>query len=157
MSINLDLDLNSAAPGAHELRLRFLWPTDFDHIVGGTVLIRQHSISVSHAFRCYGVDLNTFCCDLRTLHSTLEGTATFVDQEGSVELCVSMADPSRGQVNVSAKFEHQIESPFSSEPSFKWMSFTGFGIDQSCLPQLALQIDSFLLQTGVKTEHPTLW
>lgn len=136
------------------LQLAFRFPPDShttDHrLIGGSILIRQLSLSLEFKFFCFGWDLLQFTQALREFHSRLDGTAEFANQEESVILRLYVVDADRGSIAVRVSLR-QHAMTLADAPR---LEFCAFNIDQSYLCPIANQIDSFLSETGVGVNHP---
>jgi len=96
---------------------------------------------------CYGYDLAEFARELEQFHARYDGGARFLNQLGSFELRLTLADKARGILDVAARYEHDTEciSP---------VELQCFRLEQSYLPGLLSDIRRFLAESGISTTHP---
>ena len=97
--------------------------------------------------RCYGYDLAEFARELEELHARYEGSAKFINQVGSFELRLTLADRARGILAVIARYEHDTDCMSPVE-------LRCFRLEQSYLSGLLSNIRRFLAESGISTIHP---
>jgi hypothetical protein len=108
---------------------------------------------------CFGYDISRFCDDLEQCWKTLKGRSEFMNQEGTVRVIISAADPGRGQLAVAGQVEllgGGIEAPTVGILPFPGVRFTfdGLVLEQSYVPTIIRELRSFLSSEGISTLHP---
>jgi hypothetical protein len=165
MCSKLELDFDARADRLrhtwgtpHQLLARFELPYDArsNDLVGGELTLAQGPVRLSFGFVCYGWDLEDFANRLEALHETLDGDATFINQEGSVEIALHVADRGLGLISVSVRLEPHVVCAVTEDRDSRTLEFDGFAIDQSYLPGLAAQIRRFLTDNCICTRHPMM-
>ena len=96
---------------------------------------------------CYGYDLAEFARELERLRTRYDGSAEFVNQVGSFELRLTVADKAHGILAVVGRYEHDTDCMSPVE-------LRCFQLEQSYLPSLISDIRRFLTESGVSTTHP---
>jgi hypothetical protein len=124
-------------------------------------LVRLDAELPDHRFSvlCFGFDIAKFCDALEECHRTLKGCAEFVNQEGSIQLLVTVADAGRGQLAVGG----QIDLPRGEaatvgllpSPGMRF-TFDGSCLEQSYVPNILQQLRGYLRDNGISTTHPML-
>ena len=129
----------------------------------GLVAVELQLSADSAAFEtsllCFGCDIKDFADRLEELHDRLEGSARFVNQEGSIQIEVSVADWSRGRLAVGLQIELipvDWEAPIAGlleKPGGRFV-LDGLVLEQSYLPDIIQQMRSFVRDAGISTVHP---
>jgi hypothetical protein len=121
--------------------------------VGGTA---------STSFLCFGYDVSEFASQLERLHRDLKGMAEFINQESTVRIAISVADPRRGRLAVGGEIEFpyfpatdNVLVGMLSRPGAR-LTFDGLACEQSFLPGFVHDIRQFLRSSRVSLEHPML-
>jgi len=153
--VQITLDTESG----HELCLRLAFPsaTLGPHsrpMVDGVIHITQQELSLDYGFVCFGHDVRAFAESLAQLHASLDGTAAFVNSQGTVQVTVAVADRARGRLHVRVRLESCIRSPQPGEPLYSRVALDGFDLEQSHVPHVVGALYAFLRQAGVATIHP---
>ncbi len=118
---------------------------------------------VEYPLRFFGYDVLKFRIELSKCYSDLSGSASLQDCDGTVALCLTvfdnrggivlggqLADHSRGGDVVSA--DNFLKSDVS--PSGVLVFFDGFQVDQSYIPKILGDLDSFLRESNVDVTNP---
>jgi hypothetical protein len=132
------------------LRIAFEPETDPWYLLTGKVTLQEASLGVEYGFFCFGFDLAEFARSLRSFHQRLDGSAEFVNQKGSVRIAMKLVDHNRricSEVHL-----WRFLDPKLSNAGPDWISFGGFRTDQSYLPGIIDQIQSFIDDNGIPTE-----
>jgi hypothetical protein len=131
-------------------------------LVSGTVALAFDGGTANTSFVCFGYDLSTFAGQLERLHRDLKGIAEFINQEGTIRIAISVADPRRGRLAVGGEIEFS-HFPRSDEVlvgvlphSGGRLAFDGFVCEQSYLPGFVDDIQDFLRRSQTSLEHPML-
>lgn len=118
--------------------------------------IEYRNVVLDYMFVCHGYDLHQFAESLQQLHSCADNCASFVNQEGNVEIAITVADRGRGWHNVRVRLQQMIQSPFTNATEFVWLDFGGFGIEQSEFSEMIRGISQFIRTWELPIEHPMM-
>ena len=167
MCIQFELDLDTAAARlrqthdvSHELKFTLRVPDNSafanDRLIDGSITMRQLSLTLEYRFVCFGWDLAQFAVALRELQTNHIGTAEFTNQEESLRIRLSANDRRQDVVAVDASLQQYVLSTCTEEWSYPYLEFEGFGVDRAHMSTMVTQIESFLSETGINTEHPMI-
>jgi len=137
-----------------QLVLAFEYPWDWPPergLLGGSVIFEEALIEGRVNFLCFGWDVQSFADSIEEFHASYGGQAQFMNREGSVELLLSVHDRGRGIIEATLRVFRLDAHLRGTPPDACWVSFGGFGLDQSCLPGLVRDLREFLERTGVST------
>ena len=161
----LQLDLDSSATWIrqswgqrHALCLSFSYPYDenSEELIAGRACLLRGPIELSYDFVCVGYDLKEFANRLARLHANLDGIASFIPEDGCIEVLLQVVDRGIGLIGVTLSIEEHVTSVIDEELIHQRIKFDGFGIDQSYLPGLGAQLRTFLSDNAISTRHPML-
>lgn len=110
-----------------------------------------------------GYDVANFVSQLKSLHTSLHGSARLL-AEGANVLCLTSSNPRTGQVVIGGLLQewpsylHAQSSIYDKRTDSGAFSvrFDGFEVDQSYIPDIAHAFSNLLVTTGVGTENPYL-
>jgi hypothetical protein len=137
-----------------KLRIEFDPETDPWYVLKGKVTLQEASLGIEYGFLCFGFDLAEFSRSLQNFHQCLNGSAEFVNQEGSLRIVMKMLDQDR-RIGSEVHLWRFLD-PKLGHVGPDWISFGGFRTDQSYLPSIIASIESFIDDNGIPTEHPHL-
>src|SRR5262245_2303778 len=135
-TLKVQLDHHADDPDFPTLKLRL--QIDFDpqtdpwYLLKGTINIQEASLGIEYGFFCFGFDLAEFCRSLRTFHRSPDGSAEFVNQEGSVRIVMKLLNHDR-RIGSEVHLWRFLD-PKLGHVGPDWISFGGFRTDPSYLP-----------------------
>ena len=143
-----DMRLDVGFGGSLGLRLRA--EPETVAIASATLLLKTTNLDLQYRFRCFGWDLARLASSLRALRVGSADAAEFESFDGSTRIEWSHPDERVDLLRVVVELEAQ-----AVEPEFRErLRFRGTVDDRSALAARAEPIETFLLETGLDTEHP---